>query len=944
MVDSEAHNNPAGDDHVEKILRGMSIEDKIGQMSQVDVSVLMEPDPSKGPNHVKINQTALRYFIGELGVGSVFNLVTNTPWSAHDYRRTMIQIQECAHNYSRPPVIWGIDSVHGANFVHGATLTPQPLNIAATFNTSMAYEAGRLASRDTRAAGMTWLFSPLVGLAVEPRWSRVYETFGEDPVVVGAMATQMIQGIQVSERYNSTAIPSRAAACAKHFIGYSAPKTGHDRSPAWVPKRHLYQYFVPPWKQAIAEGGVMSVMESYSEIDGVPMASNPEALNYLLRQRLEFDGLLVTDFQEIDHLQSWHRVTPNATKHALSETSIDISMIPMDAAAFRVGVLEALADQAFPADRIHESAKRVLKLKQKLYMFDEQLSLEDPNLELVGGDEQLALRMVRESIVLAKNKDDLLPLSSSLKIHVTGPTSNSRVYQSGGWVHQWQGAPDESWFTYGATVTQALKNSSYWATVTNSCGTDILGQDCEPQSISKAVEAAKLADVVVVCAGEEAYAEKPGDIRSLSLPRGQYDLVAALSTETEAKIVLVYFGGRPRLLNAVVDQVDAVLIGFLPGPSAGEALSEILSGRVNPSGRLPITYPLAEDGGGSPYFHSVSDQCTSGDEQLPHYSFMPCGVEWPFGHGLSYTTFSYSDFVVSGGFAEDLQLSVKVKNTGKVGGAETVLFFTFDDFRRTTPEYKRLRAFEKVLLEPDQETTISKTISAEDLLFVGSHDDRRFVGDPQMTFWVGVGPETDCRSDGAETDGLCAHIEKKEDDNTVTTPYIGACEAACKIWSQSGCSSHVGLSSHGCLSMCTAVNDYPSIASDLVTEGWGFNYVNCIENVVTGFKRQNQLHDTDHCYKMTTLCRDIFRTPKMDEFGAGGAHERHPKGMHGQTPVSYAIALLAAIISSLIIFHALFGRMDIPRSAVAAEDDAYRLLEDESDGDQQHDQTHASQD
>jgi len=858
----------------------------------------------------------------------------------------MIQIQECAQNYSRPPVIWGIDSVHGANFVHGATLTPQPLNIAATFNLSMAYEAGKLASRDTRAAGMTWLFSPLLGLALEPRWSRVYETFGEDPVVVADMSTQMIQGIQTPERYNSTAIPSRAAACAKHFIGYSAPRTGHDRSPAWVPKRHLYQYFVPPWKKAIAEGGVMSVMESYSEIDGVPMAANPEALNYLLRQRLEFDGLLVTDFQEIEHLQSWHRVTPNATLHALSETSIDMSMIPLDAAAFRESVLRALADQAFPADRIHESAKRVLQLKQKLYMFDEQLSLEDPNLELVGGDEQLALRMVRESIVLTKNKDDVLPLSSSpaLNIHVTGPTSNSRVYQSGGWVHQWQGAPDESWFTYGSTVTQALKNSAYWDKVTNSCGTDILGQDCEPQSIAKAVEAAKLADVVVVCLGEETYAEKPGDIRSLSLPRRQYDLVDALSSQTKASIVLVYFGGRPRLLNEIIDQVDAVLVGFLPGPSAGDAIAEILSGQTNPSGRLPITYPLAEDGGGYPYFYSVSDQCTAGDGQLPHYSFVPCRVEWPFGHGLSYTTFSYSDLVVSGGLGEDLQVSVRVKNTGKVGGAETVMFFTFDDFRSTTPEYKRLRAFDKVFLEPDQEAIIFKKIASEDLRFVGSHDDRRFVADPQMTFWIGVGPETDCRSNGAETDGLCAHVEKKEDDNTVDMPYIGACEVACEIWAQSGCSSHVGLSPHGCLSMCTAVNDHPSIASDLVKEGWGFNYASCIENVVTGFKRQNQLHDTDQCYKMTTLCRDIFRSTHFDEFGAGGAPERHPTGMHGQTPVSYAIALLAAIISSLIMFHALFGRMDRPHSADAAEDDAYRLLEDESEGDQHHDETHASQD
>ena len=939
----EARRSTPGEDRIEKILRAMDFSAMMGQLSQLDVSILLEPDPnhpsqhqSNTPSALRVNQTALHYYIGELGVGSVLNTVDNIPWSARDYRRVMLQIQAVAQNYSRPPVIWGLDSVHGANFIHGATLAPQPINIAATFNVSVAYEAGKLASRDTRAGGLNWLFSPLLGLALQPRWSRVYETFGEDPLVVGSMATRMIQGIQRPERANSTALPSRAAACAKHFVGYSMPRTGHDRSPAWIPTRHLYQYFVPPWKMAVQEAGVLSVMESYSETDGVPMASNPATLNYLLRQRLDFQGVLLTDYEEIRNLHNWHHVAINdseATIHALRETSIDMSMIPWDAEGFREGIQSGMQAGAFAQDRIRQSAKRVLQLKQALFMFDEKLTMEDPNLDLVGGDEELGLDMVRQSIVLAKNENHILPLSSSLRlrVHVTGPTANSRVYQSGGWSYQWSGAPDESWFTYGSTVTEAL--SSEW-NVSHTCGTDILGEECEPQSVAKAVEAAKDAQVVFVCVGEEAYTEKPGDIRSLSLPQGQYDLVDALSSETDTPIVLVYFGGRPRLLNKMVEQADAVLLGFLPGPSAGDALVEIVSGRVNPSARLPITYPLADDGGGSPYFQTLSSQCTAGEGPLPHKSYVPCDVQWPFGHGLSYTSFAYSDLVASGSIGKDWQVSVKVKNTGGVAGAEAVLFFTFVDARSTTPEYKRLRAFDKVYLEPDQETVVTQTIAAADLRFVGPHDDRHYILDPNMTFWIGVGASTDCRRNGADNDDLCVHVgpPKKESKTTGEIAYIGACEAACDVWGQSGCSNHVGLSQYSCLKMCTSVNDHPAAAMDLRKEGWGWNYVNCLESVVTGIKRQEQLHDTDQCFKMTTLCRDIFRSGQMDEFGAGPRVRE--VGSHGQPPVSYALALLSGLLSSLLIMYAIMGPSSRPAHPDEAVEDhtlfaPYRLLQDD---------------
>jgi beta-glucosidase len=871
-----------------------------------------------------LNQTALDYYIGQLGVGSVLNTVDGVAWTAREYRNIMMQIQECAANYSRPPVIWGLDSVHGANFVHGAILTPQPLNLAATFNRTVAWEAGKLASRDTRAAGINWLFSPVLGLALEPRWSRVYETFGEDPFLVGEMASQMIQGIQYYAETNATQrpIPSRAAACAKHFIGYSQPVHGHDRSPSWIPNRHLYQYFVPPWKKAIEAGKVLSVMESYTETDGVPNVANPETINYLLRQRLKFDGVVVTDFEEMRHLYHWHHVAMNETdavSYALSEASVDMSMIPWNAKDFREGILHGLRNNILSPERLDESARRILKMKEDLNMFDETIRLDDPNLELVGTDAALVQEMVEQGIILAKNEAQTLPLSSdSLNILVTGPTANSRVYQSGGWTSQWQGAPDEFWFTYGSTVADAMMDETSW-NVTYSCGVDILGTECETRSIENAVKVAKNSNVVVIGVGEEAYTEKPGDIRSSYLPKGQYELVDAIASQTSAKIVLIYFGGRPRLLGTMVEQADAVLLGFLPGPSAGSAIVSILKGQENPSARLPITYPISDDGAGSPYYHAVSDQCTAGEGKLPHFEFIPCAVQWNFGHGLSFTTFEYTNFTVSGDQMRGLEVAVYVKNTGAREGSETVLFFTFDVHRRTTPEYKRLRAFSKVHLQVGEVQYVQQKISTEDLRFVGPHDDKHFVLDPTMKFWVGVGASTDCRNDDAINNELCFLVE-----NDPPQLYDSSCESACDLWIHSGCSSHFGLSKSSCLQMCTAINE---VSSNARKDGWGWGYTQCLEAIITGMEAQDQLHNPAHCWKMTSMCRDIFRTGQLDSHGIGP--DSH--GRTEQVPLSFFAALLSAFISSYYFFSQLKTRRSNrqPEYNETAITTPYTLLRDQ---------------
>jgi beta-glucosidase len=677
---------------IQSWMKEMDWKAKIGQMSQIEINLLLNDDKTA------LDLNKVNHYIGELGIGSVLNTISNPTvrqWSIADFRNASIRLQEVAHRYHRPPVIWGLDSVHGANYLMGTVTTPQPLNLASSFNTTLAYQAGQWASYDTRRAGIQWLFSPLVGLAWEPTWSRMYETFGEDPFLVGEMATNMVQGIQyydsdkeerqaapasstttsnssnstttsasstVTQSPSSILIPSRAAACAKHWIGYSIPHNGHDRAPSWIPTRHLYQYFVPPWNKVFDNDDneslskVLTVMESYTEIDGVPNVANRETLDYLLRRRMKFDGVLVTDFNEINNLANFHGVTQNSTTavvQALQEGTVDMSMIPWNADDYRDAIEQHLVvetkdtdpndvasattttmggttsstvqhdkddetaeekkqntkrDQSWISiERINTSVERVLQLKMDLNMFDENITMtnggdggsdvkqQQPSPQAVAD----ALTMTHQTIILAKNDvlpngQTVLPIptykrTTKMKVLVVGPTSNSLSYQTGGWTGQWQGvdpAKESEWFTYGHTVYGAAVDHPGWD-VSFQCGVSIMGGDCDEHddnndsdqssvldkvkswvgwgdeqpdisayySIERAIAATANVEYIIICVGEESYAEKPGDIRSLRLPEGQYELVEGLRQTTNpatTKIILVYFGGRPRLLQSMV--------------------------------------------------------------------------------------------------------------------------------------------------------------------------------------------------------------------------------------------------------------------------------------------------------------------------------------------------------------------------------------------------------
>ena len=708
------------------------------------------------------------------------------------------------------------------------------------------------------------------------------------------MGAQLIRGIQDVQPEEDGAMPSKAAACAKHFVGYSMPRTGHDRSPAWIPQRHLYQYFVPPWRAAIREAGVLTVMESYSEIDGVPNVANFDTTRRLLRHELNFDGVLVTDYHEILNLVDWHRTATDgyeAVKLMLRDSSVDMSMIPTNPEEFADQVQAAVSKSVevdvdelryrrlpghIAVERVDESAERVVALKSQLNMFEEVVGVDSPLIDTVGSeqDREAALDMARQSIVLVKNEDGALPTpeTSKLKVHVTGPTSDSLAYQSGGWSINWQGSSSDGYFNYGTTVLQAAKHVENWD-VSYSCGVSIRGDDCDDDDDDANPAVIGSADYVLIGVGEENYTEKPGDIRDLRLAQGQIEFVRRVRAETSGKIILIYFGGRPRLLGLLPDIADAIFIGFLPGPDAGQALIDLVTGNTNPSGRLPMTYPKYPDGGGAPYFSAVSGQCTAGEGTLPHWENQRCGVEWNFGHGLSYTTFDYAygialsrnEIIYSPGpdsAATKIKVEATIKNTGLIAGSETLLFFSFDKTRYVTPEYKRLVHFEKVHLNPEEEKKVVWDATLDLFYHIGPHDPAHLVLQEGTQLQIGVGSDVDCRQ--ALGDPLCsAPIGWKLEDDDI---YVGSCDAACRLWDESQCSSFYGFDWETCWNMCTSIakENYPMLGRH---EGWGWNYVQCIESIVTassGFSIEDRAIS---CPKMTTMCRDIFHTKLLDEYG-----------------------------------------------------------------------------
>jgi beta-glucosidase len=696
---------------VSSLLAQMTLREKVGQMTQLTMQTVV----AGKDQDVAIDPVKLRRAVVDYGVGSILNVYDQAIPVAR-WHQLLRDIQAAAaQTRLAVPVLYGIDSIHGANYVKDATLFPQPLAMAATWNPELMLAGSRFAAAETRAAGLPWNFSPVLDIGRQPLWPRLYETFGEDSYLAAVMGVATVRGYQGEGKgERDLASPGVVAATMKHYIGYSAPTTGHDRTPALIPEITLREHFLPSFAAAV-RAGAASVMVNSGEVNGVPGHLNRVLLEDVLRGELGFDGLVVSDWEDIKKLVTIHRVAADekeATRQAVL-AGIDMSMVPLEL-SFADLLVQLVEEGAVPMARIDEAVTRVLVLKERLGLFEDPLLGVAANAEVGGAEARAAaLQAARESIVLLANGKGVLPLGATAKprVLVTGPTADSRAALNNGWSIVWQGNREDLYPTDVPTVRGALVERLGADRVTFVPGS---GFDAEVD-VAAAAAAAKQADVAIVCLGEPAYAETPGNIDDLALPEAQLRLARAVA-ETGTPMVLVLVEGRPRVVRPIVDLAAAVVLALNPGQEGGRALAEVLLGEVNPSGRLPITYPR--------YAHALRTYDHKAfEEQDTSFGLTAYQPQFDFGAGLSYTTFEYSGLAVEPkSIAPDGEVGVRVtvRNSGARAGAEVVQLYVSDLVASVTPPVKRLRRFAKVWLQPGESRELTFRLGRDAFSFIGA--------------------------------------------------------------------------------------------------------------------------------------------------------------------------------------------------------------------------------
>lgn len=716
------------DADVEALIRQMSIEEKVGQMTQLNLDVVCEGGIYKlvEPHH--LDPTKLREALLKYHVGSILNCGGHA-YPLKQWHELIGGIQEVATKETRLkiPVIYGIDAIHGANYVSKSTLFPQQLAQAATFNPDLAFQAAEVTAYETRAAGMTWNFSPVLDVARNPLWSRVFETFGEDALVCSRFGEAAIRGYQGA----STPIDNtHLAACMKHFLAYGGNRTGKDRTPTYLSEIQLRELYLPPFKAAI-ETGAFTVMINSGEINGVPVHADKRILTTLLRDELKFEGVAVTDWEDVIKLHLNHKVAPNLKESTFMavDAGIDMCMVPNDY-DFTKLLIELVKEGRISESRLDVSVRRILTLKKKLGILKNVSIPNEQQYPKFGSSAHRAIarKTAEEAITLLENRNQTLPLKANQKIFVTGPAANSLSLLNGAWTRTWQGV-DTIWDDQSNnTILEAMRAVSPNVTYVPGCGIDTL------LNPTNALNLANQSDVIVACMGEKPSTEKPGDIDDLSLPRAQLDYVKAL-LKTGKPVVLVLVENRPRLVNEIADQCAAVVMAYQPGDTGGDVLADILIGKVNPSGKLPLTYPR--------YNHSLMwydhKYTETFDTQFGNKAFNP---QWEFGHGLSYSEIRYTDLKLSAPTlikGDSLTVTLSLSNPSDREAKESVLLFTRDHYASITPSVKKLRNFSKITLKPGETKTVRFSLKAEDLSFVDANG--MFVTEPG-DFDIQIGPLT----------------------------------------------------------------------------------------------------------------------------------------------------------------------------------------------------------
>ena len=711
---------------IEKTLAKMNLDEKIGQMLELNLDVMgkmaIENNSEGTPTPVwKLNEAMLDTCISKWKVGSILNAPGTRAHTVEQWQKWIRLIQEKSMKYLGIPDIYGLDQNHGVTYTQGGILFPQPINLAASFNTELAKTGAEITAYESRAANCPWVYNPVVDLGRDARWPRVWESFGEDAIVNAKMVVAEIQGYQGDDPNHIDRF--HVGTCTKHYFAYGAPWTGKDRTPAYVSPQMLREKYFEPFKQA-ALAGSLTMMVNSASINGVPVHASHEYLTKWLKEDLNWDGMIVTDWADINNLYTREKVAKDkkdAIRIAIN-AGIDMSMDPYSVEFCQL-LKELVQEGKVSMDRIDDAVRRILRVKYRLGLFDEP-NTGGKGFEKFGCKEwaDASLRAAEESEVLLKN-DGILPLAKGKKILLTGPNANQMRCLHGGWSYTWQGSRAEDLTEKYNTIYEALCNKYGKDNIMLEQGVTYnengqYYEEHEPQ-IDKAVAAAAQADIIIAAIGENSYTETPGNLTDLWLSENQRNLVKALA-KTGKPIILVLNEGRPRLIADIVPLANAVVDILIPGNYGADALANLLAGDANFSAKLPYTYPR-EINSLNTYDYKVSEEVGT---MAGAYNYdAKVSLQWPFGYGMSYTTYEYSNLKVDKAkFTADdmLTITVDVKNTGSRAGKEAVLLYSSDLIASVVPDNKRLRDFTKVELQPGEVKTVTFQLPAKALAFVGA--------------------------------------------------------------------------------------------------------------------------------------------------------------------------------------------------------------------------------
>lgn len=710
--------DPKIEAQVEQTLKKLTLEEKIGQMMELVTDLFGANDKN---DVFYIDEHKTDSILSRYKIGSILNAPNTCAPTAKQWEKYIAQIQKISMKRIGIPCVFGLDQNHGSTYTQGGTLFPQNINVAATFNREIARRSAEATAYETRAVSVPWTYSPTVDLGRDARWPRIWENFGEDCYLSSEMGKAMVYGFQGEDPNNIDQY--HIATSMKHFMGYGVPWTGKDRTPAYISPADLREKHFAPFLAGL-QAGALTVMVNSASVNGMPMHANKDILTGWLKEETGWDGVLITDWADINNLYTREMVAKDK-KDALRiaiNAGIDMIMEPYscDACGY---LIELVKEGKIPMSRIDDACRRVLRMKYRLDLFKNPTQ-KLKNYPKFGGEEfaKLALEGATESMVLLKNEGNILPLQHGKKILLTGPNANQMRCLDGGWSYTWQGHRADEFAGKYNTIYEAICNEYGKENVILNQGVTYnekgkYWEENEPQ-IQGAVAAAKDADVIVACIGENSYTETPGNLTDLWLSENQRNLVKALA-QTGKPVILVLNEGRPRLIADIEPLAQGIINILIPGNMGGDALANLVSGKSNFSGKMPYTYPK-EINSLANYDFKKSEEVGTMEGAYDYNAKIT--QQWGFGYGLSYTTYKYSNLKVSQSdfrHGDIIKVSVDVKNTGKVAGKESVLLFSSDLIASVVPDGRRLRAFDKVELQPGETKTMTFELKADDLAFVG---------------------------------------------------------------------------------------------------------------------------------------------------------------------------------------------------------------------------------